>query len=146
MWDNSPEPEQWDGCHRRAVPSHRFISGYSHWPWQCWAAGNDSHWEKGRASASAWGKHPASQGWGWPHSALHCDQCPGSIGCCCWWKAIPKPPPDYHSTSPREEGSEHIHHLQKHKNSMGCLQIENGLCQELSKAVVATGIIGLCQL
>lgn len=37
-------------------------------------------------------------------------------------------------------------HLQKHKNSMGCLQVESGLCQELSKAVVATGIIGLCQL
>lgn len=46
----------------------------------------------------------------------------------------------------KEVHSAAFHHLQKHKNSMGCLQIENGLCQELSKAVVATGIIGLCQL
>jgi len=37
-------------------------------------------------------------------------------------------------------------HLHKHKNSMGYLQVESGLCQEMSKAVVATGINGLCQL
>lgn len=32
------------------------------------------------------------------------------------------------------------------KIAWGAYKIENGLCQELSKAVVATGIIGLCQL
>lgn len=63
--------------------------------------------EKVGASASAWWKHPASQAWGWPNSTLHCDHCPGSIGCCCWWRAIPKPPPDCHSTtSPREGGAQ----------------------------------------
>lgn len=46
----------------------------------------------------------------------------------------------------KEVHSTAFSHLHRHKNSMGCLQLESGLCQELSKAVVATGIIGLCQL
>lgn len=38
------------------------------------------------------------------------------------------------------------HHLYKHRNSMECLQVQSGLYPVLTKAMVATRIIGLCQV